>query len=130
VKLKKPTIFLQKSCKDIWTNPFGIHVGNLWQANTHVQFILDPYATVSYCTSYWTKINKTITKELKAIIIHCNENIIEANTHIWKMGNTILNVQQMSTQMATYIILFIPLTMHLEHLNLSTHLHCKNVHLY
>jgi hypothetical protein len=30
VKLKKTTNFLQRSCKDIGTNSFGIHVGNLW----------------------------------------------------------------------------------------------------
>jgi hypothetical protein len=23
VKIKKPTIFIQRSCKDIWTNSFG-----------------------------------------------------------------------------------------------------------
>jgi hypothetical protein len=34
-------MFLQKLCKDIQTNPFGIHVGNLWQANIDVQFIFD-----------------------------------------------------------------------------------------
>jgi hypothetical protein len=35
---------------------------------------------------------KTITKELKAItIINCNENKIEANIHILKMGYTFLN---------------------------------------
>jgi hypothetical protein len=57
VKFQKPTIFLQGLCKDIRTNPFGIHVGNLWQANTNVQFVLDLYATTSYCTSYLTKID-------------------------------------------------------------------------
>jgi len=36
VNLIKPTIFLQRLCKDIRTNPFGIHVGNLWQGNTSV----------------------------------------------------------------------------------------------
>jgi hypothetical protein len=30
VKLKKTTNFLQRSPKDIGTNSFGIHVGNLW----------------------------------------------------------------------------------------------------
>jgi hypothetical protein len=44
------------------TNPFGIHVENLWQANTNVQFILDLYATTSYYTSYLTKIEKRVTK--------------------------------------------------------------------
>jgi hypothetical protein len=109
VKIKKPTIFLQISCKKIRTNSFGIHVGNLWQVNTNVQFILDLYATISYYTSYLIKIDKTITKEFKNIIINCNENKIEANTYMKKMGDTFFNVQQMSTQLATYIVLFIPL---------------------
>jgi len=39
VNFNKPIILLQKLCKQ--TNPFGIHVGNLWQANINVQFILD-----------------------------------------------------------------------------------------
>ncbi len=50
-----------------------------------------------------------MTKELKNIIISCNENKIEAHTYIQKMGNVFLNAQQMSAQLATYIVLFIPL---------------------
>jgi len=90
VNFFKPIIFLQRLCKDIWKNPFGIHVGNLWQANTHVQFILDPSAVTSYCTSYLTKIDKTVTKELKNIIISCNENKIETHICVQKMGNIFL----------------------------------------
>ena len=62
IKLKKPTIFLQRACKDVRTNSFRIHAGNIWQANTDLQFILDPYAAASYCTSYLTKIDKTVTQ--------------------------------------------------------------------
>ncbi len=91
VKFKKPTIFLQNFCKDIWTNPFSIHVGNLWQASTDVQFILDVYVATNYYTSYLTKINKMVTKELKNIIISCNENKIETHTCIQKMGNDFIN---------------------------------------
>jgi len=79
IKCLKTNFFLQSLCKDIWINPFGIHAGNLWEANTDVQFIFDPYAPVSYCTSYLTKIDKTMTKGLKNIIISCNENKIEAH---------------------------------------------------
>jgi hypothetical protein len=32
---------LQEVCKDVRTNEFGIHAGNIWQANTNLQFILD-----------------------------------------------------------------------------------------
>jgi hypothetical protein len=93
-KKKKPTIFLQKSCKDIWTNSFDICVGNLWQGNTNVQFIFDPYATTNYYTSYLAKNDKTITRKLKAIVINWNENIIETNIHIQKLGNIFFNAQQ------------------------------------
>jgi hypothetical protein len=51
-----------------------------------VQFILDPYVAMSYCTSYLTNIDKTITKELKAISIDCNENKIEATLAFKKWG--------------------------------------------
>ncbi len=48
-----------------------------------------------------------MTKELKNIIISCNENKIETHTYIRKMGNVFLNVQQMSPQLVAYIVLFI-----------------------
>ncbi len=87
-----------------------IHVGNLWQANIDVQFILDPYVATNYCTSYLTKTDKTITKELKNIIINCYKNKIKARTHIQKMGNAFLKyAQQMSAQLAAYMVLSIPL---------------------
>ncbi len=46
---------------------------------------------------------------MRNIIISCNENKFEAHIHIQKMGNVFLNVQQMSTQLITYIVLSIPL---------------------
>jgi hypothetical protein len=50
-----------------------------------------------------------MTKELKYIIISCNENKIEAHTRIRNMGNVCFNVQQMLAQLTTYIVLSIPL---------------------
>jgi len=55
---QKTNNFLQRLCKNIQTNSFGIDVGNLWQTNIDVQFILDPYVVANYCTSYLTKIEK------------------------------------------------------------------------
>ncbi len=75
--------------------PLVIHVGNLWQAKTDVQFILDLYDVASYYTYYLTKINKTVKKKFIYISITCNENKIEAHTHIQKMGNVLFNIQQM-----------------------------------
>ncbi len=40
---------------------YNIHDVHLWFANINIWFILDPYAVTTYCTSYMTKIDKSIT---------------------------------------------------------------------
>ncbi len=45
-------IFLKQTPKNIKINPFSIHVAHLWFVNIDIQFILNPYATITYCTSY------------------------------------------------------------------------------
>jgi hypothetical protein len=60
-KLTKLHIFLKRTLKNIKINAFSIHVAHLWFANIDIQFILNPYVIGTYCTSYMTKINKSIT---------------------------------------------------------------------
>ncbi len=55
-KFTKPHIFLKWNPKNINPNAFSICVIHLWFANTNIQFILDPYAAVTYYTSYMIKI--------------------------------------------------------------------------
>ena len=81
----------------------------MWFANTDIQFILDPYATTTYCTSYMTKVDKSMTTELKSILQKCITDKIDANIRILKLGNAFLNAQQMLAQLAIYLILSIPL---------------------
>jgi hypothetical protein len=73
MKLRKHKIILQRLCKNIHINPFGIHVGKFWQANTNTQFILNLYDVVNYGMSYLTKIDKMVIKKFKPIITNCNE---------------------------------------------------------
>jgi len=60
----KPTLFLKRKPNDIQTIVFNIHVKPLREANTHAQFILDPYVTTDYYIFYLTKIDKSITQEM------------------------------------------------------------------
>jgi hypothetical protein len=63
--LQKPTLFLKRKPCDIHTNSFSIHVARpLWEANTYAQYILNPYVTTIYFTSYLTKIDKFVTKKM------------------------------------------------------------------
>ena len=43
-------------------------------ANTKNQFILDSYALATYCTSFMTKVYKSITLKLKSIMQKCIDN--------------------------------------------------------
>ncbi len=100
---------MKQILKNIKTNAFNIHDAHLWFANTNIQFILDPYVTTTYCTSYMTKINKSITSKLHSLIKKCIANNINANTRIQKLGNVFLNARQMVVQLVAYLMLSLPL---------------------
>ena len=87
IQLKIPQIFLKRTLSDIRTNAFNKSISNLWYANTNIQFILDPYAAATYCTSYMTKVDKSIPSELQSIMQKCNNNNVLANERILKLGN-------------------------------------------
>jgi hypothetical protein len=102
-KFKKQNIFLKWTPKNIKSNAFSILVSHLWFANTNIQFILDPYAVATYCTSNMTKIDKSITLELHSIIKKCIANI-----RIQKLAYVFFNAQQMVVQLV-YLMLSLPL---------------------
>jgi len=103
-KLTKLHIFLKQILKNIRTNAFNIHAIHLWFANIDIQFILEPYGTTKYYTSYMTKIDKSTTLELHSII-----KTYIANTRIQKLGNDFLNAQQMVAQLGIYLVFYLPL---------------------
>jgi hypothetical protein len=107
--LTKPQVFLKRLPSNIRTNAFNKKISHIWYANTDIQFILDPYAAATYCTSYMTNVDKSITSELSSIIKTCVTEKIDANTRILKLGNAFLNAQQMLAQLAIYLVLSLPL---------------------
>jgi hypothetical protein len=56
-----------------------------------------------------TKLDKSITSELHAILKKCIANNIDVNTRIQKLGNVFFNAQQMVAQLLTYLVLYLPL---------------------
>jgi len=65
--------------KDIKINVYAIKVVALWEGNSDIQFIHDPYTIANYCTSYFIKTNKTITKKFQTIIKKCENENVDAN---------------------------------------------------
>jgi hypothetical protein len=67
-KLIESHIFKKWIPRNVKNNAFSTYVTHLWFVTTNIQFIFNPYATTSYCTSYMTKIDKSITPKLHFII--------------------------------------------------------------
>jgi hypothetical protein len=77
--------------KDIRTNAYAIKAISLWEVNIDIQFIL--YVATSYYTSYFTKIDRTITNEFQTIIKKNENGNVDTNLKVKKLGNVFLNAQ-------------------------------------
>jgi len=94
--LKQPTIFLKRKLSHIWNNSFSKDMLVMWKANTDVQYVLNAYAATSYCTLYMTKVDKSMTSAFRRIRKEHERSHIDAIQMIHTLGNTLLNLQQMS----------------------------------
>jgi len=93
----------------VWINAFAKKIPSLWQANTDAQFILDAYVAVAYSSFYMTKLDRSMKTSFKQIRENCisyGDNKIET---IRKLGNTLINMQQMSSRQVVHISLSLSL---------------------
>jgi hypothetical protein len=81
----------------------------MWKENIDAQYVLNGYDATSYCTSYMTKIDKSMTSAFRKICKEHERSHIDAIQMIHTLGNTLLNLQQMSAQQAVHIALSFPL---------------------
>ena len=65
--LTQPMVFLQRKPSEIWNNNFAYNMPHLWNANTNAQYVLNAYAAASYCSSYMTKVDRSMTNAFKRI---------------------------------------------------------------
>jgi hypothetical protein len=65
--LSRRIVLLKRQPADIWINSFSRKVPTLWYANTDTQFILDAYDIASYCSSYMTKQDTTLSRAFNQI---------------------------------------------------------------
>ena len=90
--LKQPMVFLKRKPSHTWINSFAMDMPNLWNANTNAQYILNAYVASSNCSSYMTKVDKSMTNAFKMI---CKDHVkkkINVIQMIHTLGNTLLNL--------------------------------------
>ena len=102
-KISSPIIYLQRHTKDLYTNNFNQKLSFLWNANTDIQFILNAYGAASYCTSYTTKLDTSMMKIIKEQVNWCTNNNVGTFECLRRVGNTILNSQQLTATSGLHI---------------------------
>jgi hypothetical protein len=65
----------------------------------------DAYVAESYCTSYMTKVDISMTSAFRRIHREHEKIQIDAMQMICTLRNTLLNLQQMSAQQVVHIVL-------------------------
>jgi hypothetical protein len=110
IMLRQPTLFLKRKLSHIWNNSFSKDMSVMWKENTDAQYVLNAYAQASYYTLYMRKIDKSMTSAFRKIRKEHEGSHIDAIQMIHTLGNTLLNLQQMSSQQAVHIVVSFPLT--------------------
>jgi hypothetical protein len=60
--------------------------------NTDAQYVLNAYVATSYCTSYMTKFDKSMTSAFRRTRRECEKSHIDAMQMIRTLRNTLLNL--------------------------------------
>jgi hypothetical protein len=107
--LEQPTIFLKRKLSHIWNNSFSKGMSVMWNENIDAQYVLNAYLATLYCTLYMTKVDKSMTSAFRRIRKKHEKSHVDTMQMIHTLGNTLLNLQQMSTQQAIHIALSLPL---------------------
>lgn len=70
----------------------------LWNANKDSQYIFNAYVATSCCNSYMTKVYKSMKNAFKRIHKDHVKNKVNVIQMMCTLGNTLLNLQQISSQ--------------------------------
>ena len=65
--LNSAKVFLERKPQDIRVNLYNENVLKGWQANIHIQFILDPYACAMYIVSYISKSQRGMSNLMRGM---------------------------------------------------------------
>jgi hypothetical protein len=103
---------------------------NLWNANTDAQYVLNAYVATSYCSSYMTKVDKSMTNAFRRIHKEHEKSEIDAMQMICTLGNTLLNLQQMSAQQASSYSTFSSTEFLFKTMYIYKHISNRSTHIY
>ena len=97
--ITRPTVFLKRDPKDKWTSCYNSEILSEWQANTDMQWILDPYGLVHYLVNYINKAQKGMSKIMKQVREKMlQEGEEDLRKQMKAIGSAFVNIHEVSSQ--------------------------------
>lgn len=107
--LCSPKIFLKRLPCETRVNNYNTIALKCWEANMDIQFILDPYACVSYIVSYISKGQRGLSNLLHQACKETRSSESDIRQQVRKIGNQFLSHVEIGAQEAVYLVLQMPL---------------------
>lgn len=127
-KLTRPKVFLKRLPKDCRINQYSVKILNLMKSNMDIQFVIDPYACVSYIVDYINKASRGLSTLLRNCVIDFKNGNYSLREKLKKVVNTFYNGAEISAQEAAWCRLRLPMSfcsVAVEFINTN---HSKNRH--
>ena len=107
--LSVPKVFLKRKFEEIRINSYNRTLLKCWEANMDIQYILDPYACVSYIVSYISKGQRGLSNLLYEACRDAKRKDSDMRQQVRRIGNQFLNHVEIGAQEAAYLVLQMPL---------------------
>ena len=107
--LKRKQVFLKRQVKDVRVNAHNMDILRIWQANTDLQFALDPWAVCVYISSYMMKSQRGMSNLLRQACEEARAGNHTVRQRMRIISNKFLNHCEVSAQEAVYLLLQMPL---------------------
>ena len=96
---------IRRSFNDMYVNNYNPILLPLWQANMDVQLCMDSHAVANFVVSYMTKVSLGVSKAMRDVMGQLRTDTPSIRESLRKVGNAMINNQEISTQEAVYILL-------------------------
>ena len=107
--LKRVTVFLKRSLAETRINNYNTVLMKCWMANMDLQYILDPYACVSYIVSYISKGQRGLSNLLADACFEAQSKDTNIREQVRRIGNQFLTNIEIGAREAVYLVLQMPL---------------------
>ena len=107
--ITRPTVFFKRRFEDRYINGYNRTILEEWQANSDIQWILDPYGLVHYLVNYINKAQRGMSNAMRDIRDRMMQSGQEGLRELMKsIGKAFVDTHEVSAQEAVFTCLGIP----------------------